>query len=126
MMTDIIYKEEGFTIQGVVFDVYKEMGSGFLEAVYQECMEIEFRSRGIPFETQKELTLFYKGKELKRSYIPDFICFEKIIVELKALKETTNEHKAQVFNYLKAANMRLGLLVNFGHYPKATIERIII
>ncbi len=125
-MTDIIYKEEGFTIQGVVFDVYKEMGSGFLEAVYQECMEIEFRSRGIPFETQKELTLFYKGKELKRSYIPDFICFEKIIVELKALKETTNEHKAQVFNYLKAANMRLGLLVNFGHYPKATIERIII
>ena len=102
------------------------MGSGFLEAVYHECMERELKVRGIPFESQKELKLVYKGEELKQSYKPDFICYEKIIVELKALKDVTNEHRAQVFNYLKATNLRLGLLINFGHYPKATIERIVL
>jgi GxxExxY protein len=122
----ILYKEECFAIQGAFFEVYKEMGSGFLEVVYQECLEKEFLRANIPFRAQAELSLTYKGEPLIQVYKPDFTCYDKIIVELKAAKETTVEHRAQVFNYLKAAGFRLGLLVNFGHYPKATIERIIL
>lgn len=120
----LIYKEESYRIQGAVFEVYREMGCGFLEAVYQECLEREFRRAGIPFQAQVELTLDYKGERLLQTYRPDFICYDKIIIELKAVKETAPEHEAQVFNYLKASKMRLGLLVNFGHHPKATIQRI--
>jgi len=125
-MTEMLYKEEVYAVQGAVFEVYREMGCGFLEAVYQECMEKELRSRGIPFEAQRELQLSYKGSPLAQTYKPDFICHGKIIVELKAVKETTDEHRAQVFNYLKATGSRLGLLINFGHYPKTTVERIIV
>lgn len=102
------------------------MGCGFLEAVYQECLGKEFACRIIPHVAQKELQLFYKGELLNQTYKPDFICYEKIVVELKAVKDITPEHKAQVFNYLKATGLKLGLLVNFGHYPKAEIERIIL
>jgi GxxExxY protein len=109
-----------------VFEVYREMGCGFLEAVYQECLEKELTLRGVPFISQKELLLFYKKEPLQQTYKPDLICYEKIIVEIKAVKETAPEHKAQVFNYLKATTMKLGLLVTFGHYPKATVERIIL
>ena len=115
-----------FAIQGAIFDVYREMGCGFLEAVYQECLEKELRQRGIPFQPQKELILTYKGQALEQRYKPDFICFDKIIVELKAVSELGKEHKAQLFNYLKATDLKLGLLVNFGHYPKVQIERIIL
>ncbi|MBW1819639.1 MAG: GxxExxY protein, partial [Deltaproteobacteria bacterium] len=123
-MVEIIYKEEAYAIQGAVFEVYREMGCGFLEAVYQECMVKELTSRGIPFEPQKDMYISYKGIILGQRYKPDFVCFGKIIVELKAVKEVLGEHQAQVFNYLKATGMRLGLLVNFGHYPKATVNRI--
>lgn len=102
------------------------MGCGFLEAVYQECLEKELKQRGIPHQPQKELILTYKGQALEQRYRPDFICFEKIIVELKAVSELGKEHKAQLFNYLKTTGLKLGLLVNFGHYPKAQIERIIL
>lgn len=122
----ILYKEECYAIQGAIFEVYREMGCGFLETVYQECLERELTTRGIPFIAQPDLTLNYKGKSLKQTYKPDFICYEKIIVELKAVKEIAPEHKAQVINYLKATGMKIGLLVNFGHYPKAKIERIIL
>jgi len=122
----ILYKEECFAIQGAIFDVYREMGSGFLEAVYQECLEKEFDRRGIPYARKVNLTLTYKGEVLKKTYEADLICYDKIILELKAVKEVGNEHRAQLFNYLKAAKLRLGLLVNFGHYPKATVERIIL
>ncbi len=122
----VLYKNECYAIQGAVFEVYREMGCGFLEAVYQECLEKEFALRNVPFVSQEELRLFYKDKLLQQTYNPDFICYEKIIVEIKAVKEIAPEHKAQVFNYLKATNMKLGLLVNFGHYPKATVERIIL
>lgn len=125
-MTELIFKDEVYAIQGAVFEVYKEMGSGFLESVYQECLEKELNSKGIPFEPQKELTLKYKGELLKQTYRPDFIFYHSIIGELKAVKEIANEHRAQVMNYLKATDYRLGLLINFGHYPKATVERIII
>ena len=121
----ILYKDEGYAIQGAVFEVYREMSSGFLEAVYQECLECEFRRAGVPFKSQVELSLSYKGELLRQTYKPDFICYDKIIFQLKVVKETVAEHRAQVFNYLKVTGHRLGLLVNFGHSPKATIERII-
>jgi len=120
----IIFKDECYLIQGAIFDVYREMGCGFLEAVYQGCMERELTARGVPFIAQQELTLTFKGKPLKQTYKPDLVCFDKIICELKAVKEIAPEHKAQVMNYLKASGMKLGLLINFGTYPKAAITRI--
>lgn len=123
-MENIIYKDECYRINGACFEVYKEKGCGFLEDVYQECLEIEFEMRGIDFEAQYPLKLQYKGRTLRKTFVPDFICFGKIIVEIKAVKEITDEHRAQVQNYLKATGYRLGLLVNFGHYPKVQIERI--
>jgi GxxExxY protein len=125
-MNKILYRDEVYAIQGAVFDVYREMGCGFLEPVYQECLEKELMVRGIPFESQKELRLRYKGEVLNLTYKPDLICYGTIIVELKAGKEIDDVHRAQVFNYLKATGLRLGLLVNLGHYPKATVERIIM
>jgi GxxExxY protein len=122
----ILYKDECYDIQGAIFEVYREMGCVFLEAVYQECLERELTTRGIPFVAQPDLALNYKGESLKQTYKPDFICFGKIILELKAVKEIAPEHKAQVINYLKVAGMNLGLLVNFSHYPKSKIERIIL
>jgi len=121
----LIYAEEAYELQGAIFEVYKTIGCGFLEAVYQECLEKEFTLQDIPFESQTELKLDYKGEILKQTYKPDFICFDNIIVEIKAVKELTNEHQAQVINYLKATDMELGSLVNFGSYPKAEIKRLI-
>ena len=124
-MSKLIYEKETFLIRGAVFEVYKEMGCGFLESVYQECLEKEFIKQDVPFVAQKELKLFYKGEVLNQTYRPDFICYDEIVVELKAVKEFSAEHRAQIFNYLNATKLRLGLLVNFGHYPKIEIERII-
>jgi GxxExxY protein len=121
---EIIYKDECYKINGACFEVYKEKGCGFLEDVYQECLEIEFGMQEIPFEAQHPLKLSYKGRPLKKKYVPDFICFGKIIVEIKAVKAITDEHRAQVQNYLKATGYKLGLIINFGHYPKIQIERI--
>jgi GxxExxY protein len=117
----ILYKDERYLIQGAIFEVYREMGCGFLEAVYQECLEMELHSRGVPFKRRVELSLSYKGNPLKRVYVPDIICFDKIVVELKAVKEIAPEHKAQLLNYLKATNLELGIIANFGSYPKAQI-----
>ena len=125
-MTNLKYEEESFRIRGAIFEVYRVMGCGFLEAVYQECLEKEFYRQGIPFVVKRELILHYKGDQLVQTYQPDFICFERIIVELKAAKELGNDHRAQVHNYLKATGFELGLLVNFGHYPKVEIERIVM
>jgi GxxExxY protein len=96
-----------------------------LESVYQECLELELAQRGIAHRPRAELTLLYKGQRLSQKYIPDFICMEKIIVEIKALTELTDAHRAQLHNYLKATGHRLGLLVNFGQYPKLDYERIV-
>ncbi|HSR87815.1 MAG TPA: GxxExxY protein [Pontiella sp.] len=123
-MGDIIFKEECFQINGACFEVYKNKGCGFLEDVYQECLEIEMELRGMDFVSQAPLELDYKGKTLRKKYIPDLICFGAIIVEIKAVKQISDEHRAQVQNYLKATGYKLGLLVNFGHYPKVQIERI--
>ncbi len=121
----ILFKEDVYDIQGAIFDVYREMGCGFLESVYQECLEKELNKRKIPFVSQQELTLTYKGERLRQTYKPDLVCFNRIIVELKAVKAIAPEHQAQVINYLKASGMKLGLLVNFGAYPKATVTRLV-
>jgi len=123
-MGNIILPEESYQIIGACFEVYNEMGAGFLEHVYQACLEIELRDRGISFLSQASLELKFKGRVLKKRYEPDFLCFEKIVLEIKAVKELNNEFLAQVHNYLCATGYRLGLLVNFGHYPKLEYERI--
>lgn len=122
----MIYEEETFAIRGAAFEVYKQMSNGFLEAVYQECMAHEMLARGIPFIAQPNLKLMYKDKMLEQSYKPDFVCFDKIIVELKAVRAVAEEHKSQVINYLRATGFKVGLVVNFGHYPKVQIERIVL
>ena len=123
-MNEIIYRDESYKIMGACFEVYKTMGCGFLEAVYQECLEIELADREVPFVPKRQLELSYKERRLKQRYEPDFICYEKIILEIKAVSALTDEHRAQVQNYLRATGYRLGLLVNFGHHPLVEAERI--
>jgi len=125
MKTELIFKEESYKIIGACFEVYRENGCGFLEAVYQECLEIELRLQGVPFVPKSPLALEYKQCPLRAKYEPDFICYGKIILELKAVTELVEEHRAQVQNYLKATGFKLGLFVNFGHYPKVQLERIV-
>lgn len=121
----LLYEAETYRILGACFEVYKETGCGFLEAVYQEALEIELGLQDIPFVPQAELNLVYKGRRLLQIYKPDFVVFEKVILEIKAVSKLADEHRAQVHNYLKATGYRIGLLVNFGHYPKVEHERII-
>jgi len=102
------------------------MSNGFLESVYQECLEEELADRDIPFISQPELKLMYKERLLIQTYRPDLICYDKIIVELKATKDISPEHKCQLLNYLKATRLKLGLIVNFGHFPKLQVERLIL
>ena len=125
-MSGIIYPDESYAIVGACFNVYKTMGCGFLENVYHECLEIEFGVQKIPFESHKELKLFYKNQQLAQTYKPDFVCYDKIIVEIKAISNLLDEHKAQVLNYLNVSGLNLGILVNFGHYPKLEYERFVL
>ena len=125
MNTELLFKEESYKIIGVCFEVYREKGCGFLEAVYQECMDFELRLQVVPFVSKQPLPLEYKGTLLKVRYEPDFICFDKIILEIKAVSELADLHRAQIQNYLRATGYKLGLLVNFGHYPKLEHERIV-
>src|SRR5438093_6141256 len=123
-MTEIIHKTESYAINGACFEVYNEKGCGFLEPVYQECLEIEFEYQRIPTIAKPSLMLSYRGRILSQTYEPDYVCFGKIIVELRAVSALTDEHRAQLLNYLHATAFELGLLVNFGHYPKLEYERI--
>jgi GxxExxY protein len=122
---DFIFKDECYAIIGACVEVYKDKGSGFYELLYQKCLGIEFQHCGIPAIPQPGLSLEYRGRILTQKYFPDFVCYDKIIVELKAVTELTDEHRAQVLNYLKASTSELGLLANFGHYPKLQSERIV-
>ncbi len=122
-MTDLLFKDEAYAIVGAAIEVYNQLGPGFLEAVYQEALEIELTERGIPFVPQKELRILYKGQPLKKTYISDLTCCEKIIVELKAIDRLTGKDTAQLLNYLKATGLRLGLLINFGNSEKLEWER---
>ena len=113
-MSDIIYKKESYDIVGACMEVHGELGAGFLEGVYQEALERELVTRNTPFCREEKLDIIYKGRLLKKHYYADFVCYDKIIVELKSVKELLPEHEAQIFNYLKATGMKLGLLINFG------------
>lgn len=123
---DMLYKEEAYQIMGACFEVYKEKGCGFLEEVYQEALEMELEFQGIPFSSRQEIQLYYKGREMKRRYVPDFLIAGKIIVEIKAVDKLADKHRAQVLNYVNATGLELGLLVNFGHYPKVEWERMVL
>ncbi len=126
-MTDnLLYKEEAYKIIGACYNVYNTIGPGFLEAVYQECLEIEFTKQNIPFESQKKLKINYDDIELKQTYNPDFYCYDKIILEIKAETELIKKNEAQVFNYLNITECKLGLLVNFGSYPNLQQKRFVL
>jgi GxxExxY protein len=125
-MSDLIFKNEAYQIIGGCMAVYKDKGHGFVEPVYQDCMEIELEHLNIPFSAQATIPLYYRQRPLKHTYTPDLLCYGKIIVELKAVKNLIDEHRAQVINYLKASGLQLGLLVNFGHYPGLEWERIVL
>ena len=122
----IIYKEESYKVVGAAFKVYNALGHGFLEAVYQEALEIEFQRQGIHYEREKELKIKYEGVELKQTYKADFVCFGKIIVELKAVNALDDAHRSQVYNYLHATGYKLGLLLNFGNSDELEKERIVL
>ena len=111
---ELIYKDEVYRIIGAAMNVHRELGCGFFEAVYQEALEIEFQMQQIPYQREEKLEIYYKEQLLKKYYEADFICFNKIIVELKALSALAPEHEAQLLNYLKATDMKIGLLINFG------------
>ena len=110
----LVYQDESYEIIGACMEVHRELGCGFLEAVYQEALAIEFSRRKIPFDQEMLLQINYKGQKLKKEYKADFICYNKIIIELKALSKLAPEHMAQTLNYLKITDHRLGLLINFG------------
>lgn len=112
--TNLLFKEESYQIIGAAMEVHRELGCGFVEPIYQEALEKEFILRKIPYEREKELTVNYKGDLLTKTFRADFICYNKIILELKAVKEFSDEHYAQIYNYLRASRMDLGLLINFG------------
>jgi GxxExxY protein len=123
-MQELIYKDESYRIMGACFEVYKSRGVGFTEPVYQECLQIEFALEGVPFAAQPKIQLEYKGQILDQYFRPDFICFNKIIVEIKAVSSLMDEHKSQALNYLNATSFQLALLVNFGGYPKLEYKRL--
>ena len=125
-MDRFLYKDETYAIHGAIFEVYRVLGCGFLEAVYQQALEMELTQRNIPFASQVEIDVEYKGMKLNQAYRADLVCYDKIILELKAVQNLLPEHEAQLQNYLRATKMRVGLLVNFGHYPKVEIKRIAI
>jgi GxxExxY protein len=126
MLKECIFKAEAYQIMGACFAVYKDKGHGFVEPVYQDSLEIELDHLNIPFDSQCNYPIYHRGIKLKHSYTPDVVCYDKIIVELKATKALCDEHRAQVINYLKITGLELGLLINFGSYPKVEWERVVL
>lgn len=123
-MKTLLYREESYAIVGAFFAVYKEMGCGFIESVYQERLAIELRDCGIPLAAQHPLRLSYRGSLFEKAYVADFVYFDKIVLELKAVANLTDAHRSQTLNYLNATRLELGLLINFGHHPLLEHERI--
>lgn len=124
-MKELILKEEVYSVIGAAIEVHRELGPGFLESVYQEAIQIELRARDIPFEEQKILNINYKGLQLEQAFLADLVCFEQIIVELKATDCLTSREEAQILNYLKATGMKVGLLINFGSFGTLEWKRFI-
>ena len=126
MNTELIFKEESYKIVGACFEVYREKGCGFLEPVYQECMEFELELHSIPFDSKRELACVYKGRELKKRYIPDLFAFDGLVVELKAVTQLTADHEAQLYNYMRISRQPVGYLINFGHKDTLEWKRLIL
>jgi GxxExxY protein len=124
-MNDLIHAKECYQIVGACFEVHNDKGCGFLEPVYHDCLELEFGLQQMPFLHEPPLRLTYKGQPIRHNYSPDFTCWDKIVVELKAAEKLTDEHVAQVLNYLNATGYELGVLINFGHYPGLEWKRIV-
>ncbi len=122
---EILHKQESYDIIGACFEVYNVMGFGFYEEVYHDSLKEEFSARNIPHLHEPKLEIYYKDKLINRKYEPDFVCFSKIIIEIKAVKNLCEEHNAQVFNYLKATGFELGILVNFGSSNGIQYKRIV-
>ncbi|HEX2993241.1 MAG TPA: GxxExxY protein [Anaerolineales bacterium] len=125
-MAELLYKGEVYAIIGAAMEVYNQLGPGFSEAIYQEAMEIEVDSRKISNHPQQDVFIVYKGQKLKQFFRPDFICYDKIIVEIKALDRLTSREEAQLLNYLKATHMPLGLLINFGAERDLEWKRMVL
>ena len=124
-MTEILLKEEVYAVVGAAMAVHRELGAGFLEAVYQEALEWELQLRRVPFESQTPLTILYKGHRLKKEYIAYLVCYQQVIVELKALDQLSGREEAQILNYLKVTGLRVGLLINFGNPAKLEWKRFV-
>ena len=125
-MSDYLYKKESYAIIGAALEVYNELGPGFLEIIYHDAMKIELSEQNIPFESEKPLSVCYRWHTLAHEYFADIICYERIILELKAVKEIHDAHIAQVMNYLKATGLALGYVINFGHIKKLQWQRVLI
>jgi GxxExxY protein len=121
-----IYKDEGYKLMGAAFEVYNEQGCGLAEEIYQESFEIELESRGISFRSKQELKCFYKGRELKKHYVPDLFAFECLVVELKSVAQLLPEHEAQLMNYMRITRQPVGYLINFGHKDTLEWKRFIL
>jgi GxxExxY protein len=119
-------QQEGYDFMAAVFEVYNELGYGFLEEVYHECLESELAARNIPYLSKVKLAISYKGRPLKKTYEADLVIADKIIVELKAAKTLAPEHEAQIINYLKATHKRVGYLINFGAFPRLQWKRFVV
>jgi GxxExxY protein len=124
-MAELLLKDEVYAVVGAALDVYNELKSGFLEAVYQEAMELELGLRCIPFEPQKELCIYYKGRCLEKKYFADLVCFGNVLVELKAMNEIGGREESQMLNYLKATGLRVGVIINFGDSGRLDWKRIV-
>lgn len=124
-MEELAFREEVYAIVGAAIEVHRELGAGFLEAVYQEVLERELELRGIAFEPQRELVIHYKSQPLEKGYVSDLMCFGKVLVELKAMDRLTGREEAQVINYLKSSGLSVGVLINFGSHGKLEWRRLI-
>ncbi len=125
-MSHLLYKDEAYAIVGAAMEVYYRLGVGFAEPIYQECFAMELAHRRIPFESEFPISMYYRDKVLTKTYRPDFLCFEEIIVELKAMQRLGSNEEAQILNYLKVSRKKLGLLINFGSRPKLEWKRYVL
>lgn len=121
-----IYKDEGYKLMGAAFEVYNEQGYGLAEEIYHESLELELEMRGIPLRSKQALKCFYKGRELKRRYVPDLFVYDGLVVELKAVSQLLPEHEAQLINYMKITKQSVGYLINFGHKDVLEWKRFIL
>lgn len=125
-MSTLLMKDETYAVVGAAMEVYNVLGPGFLEAIYQEALELELRDRGIPLEAQKPLTITYKGRPLQKQYVADLVCYRCLIAELKAMEKLTTKEEAQLLNYMHATGIRVGLLLNFGHPKDLDWKRMVL